>query len=69
MKRSAVVARGLEFVVLIARELGRIPHYNAEGERLLRAMRNHGHDRLESGRVWIFRRVLDRKGQNKAVTV
>ena len=69
MKWPAAIVRGLEFAVVIARELGRIPHYNAEGERLLRAMRNHGHDRQESGRVWIFRRVLDRKSQDKTVAV
>ena len=69
MKRPAVVVRGLEFAVVIAREFGRIPRYNAEGERLMRAMRNHGHDRQQSGRVWILERIANRKGQNKAVTV
>ena len=66
MKRPAVVVRVLEFAVVIAREFGRIPHYNAEGERLLRVMRNHGQHSPNPGRARIFRRVLNRVDRDQA---
>lgn len=42
MQWRQVWERGAKLMGLIAREFGRIPHYNAEGDRLMRAMRNHG---------------------------
>ncbi len=57
-----------ELLALIAREFGRIPHYNDEGERLLRAMRNHRETRTDPARVRIVRRVLDR-GKERAVAL
>ncbi|MBI2246640.1 MAG: hypothetical protein HYU65_01680 [Armatimonadetes bacterium] len=69
MQWRQVWERGAELIGLIAREFGRIPHYHAEGDRLMRAMRNQGHDRQASGRVRIIRREPDRTGKDKAVAL
>ncbi len=69
MRWQSALRRGAELLDLMAREFGRIPHYNAEGERLMRAMRNHGRDRQGAGRVWILRRVQDWAGKGKAVAL
>lgn len=69
MRLRPVLERGASLVGLIVHEFGRIPHYNAEGERLMRAIRNHGHDSQATGRIRIIRRVLNPNGRERIVAL
>ena len=64
------VERGLHWVAAIVRELSRIPFYNNEAERLMRAMRNGRRvPRDTAGTVRVFRRVSNRLGRNRAAAL
>lgn len=60
-----MVKRGQAVLTAIMQELERIPDYNAEGERLLRAMRNHRQDGAD--RIQVIRRVLNRNSRDRAL--
>lgn len=64
------VAGFRSWLFTIVREFGKIPHYNSEGERLLRAMRNGNRlPRRDAGRVRVIGHMPDRDRRKRSVAL